>query len=118
MSKYPDEPGHVAGSDTSEDAAESVVGSARAVREKVWHHIDRCIRRGDTGKTCDAIEVELRMRHQTASARIRELVLAGRLFDTGERRLTRSGRKAAVYATQAFAVSLVDPEIDNLYARE
>lgn len=37
------------------------------------------------------------MRHQTASARVRELVLAGLIEDTGKRRKTRSGRGARVY---------------------
>jgi hypothetical protein len=46
--------------------------------------------------TCDEIEVLMKMRHQTASARISELKKAGKLLDTGARRPTRSGRLATV----------------------
>lgn len=49
------------------------------------------------GATCDEVEVALGLRHQTASARLRELVLKGAIKDSGARRLTRSKRKAAVY---------------------
>jgi hypothetical protein len=58
-----------------------------------WRHIASA-----GSKTCDEVDVGLHMRHQMASARIRELVLGGRLRDTGHRRLTRSGRLAAVSA--------------------
>lgn len=37
--------------------------------------------------------------HQTASARVRGLVLRGRVKDSGKRRDTRSGRKATVWIT-------------------
>lgn len=55
------------------------------------------IRDAEDGATCDEVEVVLGLRHQTASARIRDLVIAKRIFDTGRRRLTRSGRKARIY---------------------
>jgi N6-adenosine-specific RNA methylase IME4 len=47
------------------------------------------------------------MQHQTASARIRELVIDGRLIDSGERRLTRSNRRAAVWVVASEASGLV-----------
>lgn len=90
---YPTTPGHVA-TDTSIAAAGEIAGDAASLRERVWRYIDSP---GHWGRTCDEVEYALAMRHQTASARIRELVLAGRLIDSGERRLTRSGRRAAVY---------------------
>lgn len=48
------------------------------------------------GATVDEVEVALSMLHQTASARVRDLVMSKQLRDSGLRRLTRSGRKARV----------------------
>ena len=47
--------------------------------------------------TCDEVEVLLNGKHQSVSATIRNLVKDGFLSDTGERRLTRSGRNAIVW---------------------
>jgi hypothetical protein len=47
-----------------------------------------------TGITCDQLEQVLNMSHQTTSARIRDLVLAGKLVDSGRREKTRTGRPA------------------------
>lgn len=49
------------------------------------------------GQTCEELEEFLQMKHQTCSARISELLKMGKIVDTGERRLTRSGKKARVY---------------------
>lgn len=57
------------------------------------------------GATCDEIEVALGLRHQTASARIRELVEAGKLVDSDERRPTRSGRDAVVWTEATVIVA-------------
>lgn len=51
---------------------------------------------GTTGMTCDEIEQATQLSHQTASARCRALTERGLLEDSGHRRATRSGRKAAV----------------------
>ena len=52
---------------------------------------------GEHGLTdCDA-EAVTGLRHQTLSARRRELVVAGLLYDSGLRRKTNSGRSAAVW---------------------
>lgn len=53
--------------------------------------------RGSYGATCDELEQIHSMKHQTASARIRELRDAKLIYDSNERRTTRSGRKAIVY---------------------
>lgn len=79
--------------DTSEDAAASMESYVHGLRKKVFDFIEE---QGDA--TCDEAEVCLSLRHQTASARIRELVLGGFIEDTGGRRKTRSGRRARVYA--------------------
>jgi len=49
------------------------------------------------GATCEELEIRLGLSHQTASAAITALVKKGILVDSGERRTTRSGRKARVY---------------------
>ncbi len=85
-------PPHVKDSDTSLAAAESMAETGRQVREKVFRHITL-----SGGSTCDEIELALNMRHQTASARVRELALTGRIRDSGNRRKTRSGRQAVVW---------------------
>src|SRR4249919_1949633 len=91
---YPERPGHVRDCDTSTAAADSLDDSLLTrMRAQVFTIIDLRPR----GATCDEIEVALNLRHQTASARVRELALGGVIFDTGERRPTRSGRPARVY---------------------
>ena len=98
FSYYPDSPGYVKGSDTSQAAAESIPAST--LRAKVYQIIYRA---GPRGKTCDEVEVAMHGRHQTVSARIRELVLSNDLIDTGLRRATRSGRMAAIYVPRPRA---------------
>lgn len=95
MSTYPDRPGYVPDSDTSIGAADSLTDiTVATLRGKIYALIEGF---GASGATCDEVETYLGLRHQTASARIRELVLIGKIFDTGWRRLTRSGRKARIY---------------------
>jgi predicted transcriptional regulator len=91
---YPEQPGFVAGSDTSEDAADSLDDRTLGrLRRLVLGHVSG----NPNGATCDEIEVALELRHQTASARLRELQLRGWVETSNEKRLTRSGRMAHVY---------------------
>lgn len=83
----------VSGSDTSTDAARSMDPHAARCRASVYH----AVKEAPNGATCDEIEATLRMRHQNVSARLRELVLANAIVDSGARRPTRSGRNARVY---------------------
>ena len=90
---YPDGlPGHVKDSDTSTQAAVEIQDDVKTLREKVLRYIAR-----RNGATCDEVEWNCRMRHQTASARIRELVKLGLIRDSGSRRNTRSRRPAVVW---------------------
>lgn len=90
-------PPFVRGNDTSEAAALSKRSSAPTDRAKIRAIFEESD--GDPeGFTCDEIEAITGLRHQTASARIRELVLMGSLYVTEQRRQTRSGRTARVYA--------------------
>jgi hypothetical protein len=84
----------VKGSETSKAAAKSV----RGITGKLCREVLGFIRsRGAEGATDDEIEVMLDLRHQTASARRRELVLLGAIKNSQTKRATRSGRKATVW---------------------
>ena len=89
-------PPHVAGDDTSFAAALSMLEHSDSLRARVYRFIKR---RGDYGSTDDEIEAVSGQRHQTISARRRELShpKIGIVVDSGERRATRSGRMAKVW---------------------
>ena len=79
-------------SDTSEQAALSVQPHLPRLERVVLTAIA-----DGGGRTSDEVEQATGLAHQTVSARIRGLVQRGLLADSGERRVTRSGRKAAVW---------------------
>ncbi len=91
---YDGMPPHVAASETSAEAARSIIDSVGRLQAVCYKHIFLAATRG---ATCDEIEAALGLRHQTASARIRELVLKRYIADTGVRRLTRSNRSAVAW---------------------
>ncbi len=96
MNGQPDLPGmppYAAGSDTSKEAAESMVPNAGTLRRKVLE----LIASSKDGLTCDEIEVRTGLAHQTASARVWELHTSRQIIDSGMRRVTRRGRRAAVW---------------------
>ena len=78
--------------DSSEDAARSMIEHAARLRRIVY---DAHVAAPD-GCTCDELEVKLLQKHQTVSARIKELLDLNLLYDTGDRRKTRTGRPARV----------------------
>lgn len=86
------------GADTSAAAFQSTTTMSRALaRNIVYSQIFAF----PCGVTCDAVEEATGMSHQTCSARITELVIEGKIRDTGERRKTRTGRTARVYVVVA-----------------
>ncbi len=87
-------PPHERHSDTSRAAAGSILSASKSMRARVYRMI---VERGEFGVTDDEIESALGLRHQTASARRRELVIAKLIEDSGRTRATRSGRKATVW---------------------
>ena len=89
---YPTEPGFAQNSSTSKEAAGVLTQQVDNIRQKVFEHIKKV-----GGATCSEIEEALGLRHQTASARIRELVLFGQIRDSSHVRRTGSGRKAVVW---------------------
>lgn len=56
-----------------------------------------CKRIRQSPATCDEVERDLNLKHQTTSARIRQLVQLRIIEDSGIRRMTRSGRNAIVW---------------------
>ena len=87
---HPSLPPHVRRS-TSWEAAVSLQPQVSRLASEVLVYIEEC---GAQGASSDEIEIGLKMRHQTCSARIRELFLKGQIRDSGLQRFTRSGRKA------------------------
>lgn len=88
------------------DAAESIVDQLNGMCRDVLH----AVKSSPFGLTCDEVEKILGMKHQTASARLRDLITCQPPYvefqndpetDKPLRRQTRSGRTARVYfATQ------------------
>ena len=91
---------YVKGSETSRAAADSIKHSAPSDKTRVFQFIVQC---GKYGATDDEIESALNMRHQSASARRRNLELAGAVIKTDRKRKTRSGRSAYVYTADPTA---------------
>lgn len=92
-------PKFAAGSDTSEEAAESMAEHAPGLEAKVLAAI---VVFGMAGATTDELEAALKMTHQTCSARVNGLAERGAIADSGERRKTRSGRRATVYVAAEY----------------
>ena len=85
---------YVVGSATSKAAAKSIVKKVPALVSQVFAEV---YAQGPHGATCDELEVALGLKHQTCSARVRDLAKAGSIVNSGKKRPTRSGRDAVVY---------------------
>jgi hypothetical protein len=72
--------------------------AAERIYRWVWQH---------GPATCAEIEAALVLTHQSASARVHDLMRAGRFHDTGDRRLTPAGRYATVWGTTDTPVRAV-----------
>lgn len=80
------------GTPTSDAAARRIAPMLRGMKAEIFAVI------AEHGPiTCDAVEVLTGGKHQTVSARFNDLVKEGRIEDTGESALTRSGFSAALY---------------------
>lgn len=83
--------------------------SPGSIRFKVLKFIKR---KGKKGATDEEIEKHLKVRHQTGSARRRELVLKGLVVDSTKTRATSSGRPAIVWvvAPEGHEADLVEQQ--------
>lgn len=88
--RYPDAPGY-SNPTTSRAAAESMKPHVTRIAGFVLERLKMY------PQTCEEVEKGLGLRRSTASARITELRLKGKIEDAGERRPTESGRKAIVW---------------------
>jgi hypothetical protein len=88
--------GRVTTKDNSLAANRSVKERKEPMRERLYRVI---LAAGECGVTTDEIEKLFGLPHQTASPRVHELALMGRIVDAGTRP-TRSGRKAAVWVAK------------------
>lgn len=85
----------VPGSDTSEEAAEAIAPRLSVLQDRVlWYLRSLPV----SGATDEQMQVELCMMPSTQRPRRIELVAAGLVKDSGQRRRTRSGRSAVVWA--------------------
>ena len=89
----PDAP-FVAGSDTSEAAAEAIEPNAGTLRAEVLAFLRVC---GSAGATDEEIQNDLYMNPSTQRPRRVELVNGGFVFKSNRRRPTNSGRQATVW---------------------
>lgn len=82
---------------SSEEAFQSI----KPTRVLVQTTVLNAIRAASTwGRTCDELEINLKLSHQTASARVHDLMKAKLIVaQVDVRRMTRSGRKATVWVT-------------------
>lgn len=79
------------GSGTSAEAAATIPDEELArLEQRVYETLQ-------TPRTCDEVEVLTGLAHQTASARIRGLVLRRQIINSGEKRITRHNRRAVVW---------------------
>jgi hypothetical protein len=93
-------PHYVAGCDTSYDAAKSIRSDLSALRRQVL----ATVQAAPNGITCEGLEAITGLKHQTASARLKELQDLGQIewrIDprTGKhhRAINASGRSAKLY---------------------
>ena len=85
----------VRGSETSKQAAESMKPFAGSLRERVYEAL---IERGNYGATDEELQTLLQLKNgSTARPRRVELEKIGAVYRTEMKRVTKSGRKAAVY---------------------
>lgn len=92
---WPGEPASVAGSETSVAAAKSIEPVSGRLRKAVYEWLKS---RGEQGGTDQEIQDALGMADNTERPRRIELVEAGYVRDSGQKRLTRSKRAAVVWS--------------------
>lgn len=80
------------GNPQSEAAHQSIQADAASLRVVIWKHLLKV-----GAATCDQVEQQLNVSHQSCSARFAELKRDGWIFATGKPKATRSGRKAMTY---------------------
>lgn len=88
--------GYQRNSDTSEQAAGDARQGAAQRRAAVYARIAQS---GEYGCTADELRIYFHCAANSVAPRVSELKKARRIADSGKRRITRQGSKAAVYVT-------------------
>lgn len=86
-------------SETSQAAADAILGEAGTIRAMVFGYLVSC---KFSGATQDQVSEALDMGPQTACPRLRELEMKGAIVKTKAKRKTRSGRQAFVYVAARY----------------
>lgn len=104
---YPDNTGHLRGSDTSKEAAEHLdeTGKADVQLQRVEQLLSKTLK---TGMTADEIRVRMErdwpgLHNSIVSARLARLVNLGRAVRTGNTRRASTGRSQGVYIHADYA---------------
>jgi DNA-binding Lrp family transcriptional regulator len=108
---YPNEPGAVGGSATSEHAAMLIAPSMRAMHQRIIEALTAKSTWGATSKEAGDI---LKMKPQTVSARFAELRASGQIKRTMSKRTTQGQYKAYVYISAAVARAFPEIELENI----
>lgn len=91
----------------SEDANQFVSPGKVAMQEQIYRYITG---RGKMGATCQEVERDLKMKHQTASARCSEMQKPNakyRLYKNGIKRALPGSQKASAYVSSPGQLFLV-----------
>ncbi len=90
-----------------ETTSDTSAGAAAALTDDDRNRLEQLVYGAIAGEphTCDEVEAITGLAHQTASARIRGLVLRDQIFDSGVRRKTRRNRMAVVWAARRQQVA-------------
>jgi hypothetical protein len=92
--RYPDDPGWVRGNQSSFDGAVAAAKTKVAKQSVIENLVNNS---GPRGLTCEEIEDKTGWLHQTVSARIRELIIEGRIAKAPFKRPSRAGVNVTVY---------------------
>jgi hypothetical protein len=92
--RYPAAPGYARSSDTSKAAAAKVEPVMGRLQTIIFDYLTK---RGEEGATFTEIARDCALKTQTVCGRVRELVLAERVKDSGQRRPTSPGASGRVY---------------------
>lgn len=86
------------GADTSVEAQASTPASTRdSIRNAICKYIEN---QGNYGATCETVEHAMSLSHQSASARISELVRDGRIEIAEGKSRTKTGRSCRIYVVK------------------